>query len=249
MRRRHRTHSRRKLRRKHPPQRALWMRGKPSRISSRSKLRLLVLRHAHGEKCRRGRPFTGDLLKLREVLAKRFGHFDLGVFQGAEQLQGVYNGLALEMVVGDDEGVAGVLVDRTDALDPGIEFIGGIKIVVALVTGSLGIVAKPSVVSATVQTDITDRRSTLGGRSKRAADERLVDVAKTGVEFAEQVERFRRVPGGVAKFDDQRIVGEAFQGCSEEGDRVVAPMERERELCKDSAEFSGVPQDLKTRAD
>jgi len=73
----------------------------------------------HREKCRRSRHFAGDLLELRIVLAKIVGHFQFCSLQNAEELQGVYDGFALVVVVGDHEGVAGVFLDFLDARDPG----------------------------------------------------------------------------------------------------------------------------------
>jgi len=95
------------------------------------------------------------------VLTKRLGNFDFGAFEDADELEGIDDGLALEMIVGDDESVAGVLGNLAGAGDPGCELFGGVKIVVALVGRDRSIVGEPGVVAAAVKADVADRRSSL----------------------------------------------------------------------------------------
>ena len=86
--------------------------------------------------------------------AEIVGYFQFCSFQNAEELQGVYDGLALIVVVGDHIGVIGVFLDFLDARDPGIEFVGRIEIVVTFVGGELWAVAEPGVVAAAVKAHI-----------------------------------------------------------------------------------------------
>jgi len=88
------------------------------------------------------------------VRAEIVGYFQFCSFQNAEELQGVDDGLALVMVVGDHEGAAGVFLDFLDPRDPGIEFVGRIEMVVTFVGGELWAVAEPGVVAAAVKAHI-----------------------------------------------------------------------------------------------
>ena len=144
------------------------------------------------------------------MLAEIVGYFQFCSFQNAEELQGVYDGLALIVVVGDHIGVIGVFLDFLDARDPGIEFVGRIEIVVTFVGWKLGIVAEPGVVAAAVEANVACGRGALRGWRDGIADDRLVDVAEAGGVLTEEIERGLRLPGGVAEFDDEGIIGEAF---------------------------------------
>ena len=134
--------------------------------------------------------------------AKIIGYFQFGSLQNAEELQGIYDGFALVVVVGDHEGVAGVLLDLLDALDPGNEFVGRIEIVVAFVGRQFWIVAEPGVVTAAVESDVADGRGALCRWSEGIADDGLIDVAEASLVFAQKIERGLSLPGGVAEFDD-----------------------------------------------
>ena len=90
------------------------------------------------------------------MLAQRLGHFDLGVFEKAYELQRVYDSFALIVIVRYDEGVLGVFVDVADARSPRGEFLGRVEIVVAFMGGSVGVVVEPRVIAATVEADIAD---------------------------------------------------------------------------------------------
>lgn len=164
-------------------------------------------------------------------------------------MEGVDNGFALEVIVGDDEGVAGMFGDFADAGGPGSEFFGGVKIVVALVGGDGGVVGEPGVVAAAVEADVADGRSGLRGGGERAADDGLIDIAEAGVVFAEKRESFGGIPGGVADFDDERIVGKALEDGGEVGGGFFCAMEGEGELDKDGAEFVGGAKDVEAGAD
>ena len=90
------------------------------------------------------------------MLTKRLGNFDFCALKDADELEGIDDGLALEMIVGDDESIAGVLGNLADAGDPGSKLFGGVKIVVALVGRDRSIVGEPGVVTAAVKADVAD---------------------------------------------------------------------------------------------
>jgi hypothetical protein len=183
------------------------------------------------------------------VLAKRLGNFDFGAFEDADELEGVDDRLALEVIVGDNKGVAGVFGDFANASDPGSEFFGGIKIIVAFVGRDGGIVGEPGIVAAAVEADIADGRSGLRGGRERAANDRLIDVAEADVVFAEEGESLGGIPGGVANLDDERVIGEALEHRGEIGGGFLGAMERKRELQKDGAEFVGRAKDVEAGTD
>ena len=144
------------------------------------------------------------------VLAEIVGHFQFCSLQNAEELQGVYDGLALVVVVGDHVDVPGVFLNFLDARDPGIQFVERIEIVVAFVSGEFGIVAEPGVIAAAVEADVACGRGALRGWCDGIADDGLIDIAEAGVVIAQEIESGLRLPGGVAEFDDEWIVSEAF---------------------------------------
>jgi hypothetical protein len=122
------------------------------------------------------------------VPAQIIGHFQFCSFQNAEELQGVYDPLALVVVVGNDVDVAGMLLDFLDAIDPRLEFFGRIKVAVAFAGGQLGIVAEPGVIAAAVESDIANGRCALRGSPYGVADDRLIDIAEAGVVLAQEIE-------------------------------------------------------------
>ena len=183
------------------------------------------------------------------MVTKRLGNFDFCSLENADELEGIDDRLALKMIVGDDESVVGLFGYFADARDPGSELFGGVKIVVALVGGDRSMVGEPGVVAAAVKPDVADGRSGLGGGRERAADNGLIDVAEAGVVLSKKFKSFERVPGGVANFDDERIVGEAFKSGDKGGFGFFRTMERERELEEDSAEFIRSAQNVEASAD
>jgi hypothetical protein len=191
----------------------------------------------------------GEGVEFGVVLAERFGDFDFGAFEDVDELEGVYYRFALEMVVGDDESVASVFGDFVNAGDPRGELFGGVEIVVALVSGDGAVVGEPGVVAAAMKTDVTDGRSSLGRRSERAADDGLVDVAEAGAVFAKERERFGRVPGVVADFDDERVIAKAEENGGEIGGCFSGAMKRKRKLKKDGTEFPGGTENVEAGAD
>jgi hypothetical protein len=182
-------------------------------------------------------------------LAQRFGHFDLGALENADEFEGVYDGFALVVIVGDDVGVFSLVANRADALDPGIEFIRRVKIVVAFVLGCVGIVVEPGIVAPAMKADVADGRSDLGGRLQRAADDGLVDVAKACVIIAKECVGFRDLPGSVAQFDNEGIVTETSEYGAEILDGLRRAVEGKRELQQDGAELVGFAQNVEALAD
>ena len=57
------------------------------------------------------------------MLAERLGYSHFSLLEDTDELERVNDGFALEMVVGDDERVLGVLADLADAGDPGLELL------------------------------------------------------------------------------------------------------------------------------
>jgi len=204
---------------------------------------------ANGEEGRLGGGSGGDGVEFGVVLTERLGDFDFGAFENVDELEGVYDGLALEMVVGDDEGVASVFGDFANAGDPGSELFSGVEIVVALVSGDGAVVGEPGVVAAAMKTDVADGRSSLGRRSERAADDGLVNVAEAGAVFAKERERFGRVPCVVADFGDERVIPKAEENGGEIGGCFPGAMKRKRKLKKDGTEFPGGAKNVEAGAD
>jgi hypothetical protein len=105
------------------------------------------------------------------VLEEIVRYFQCCSFQNAEELQGVYDGLAMIVVVGDHIGVTGVFLGFLDARDPGIQFVERIEIVVAFVSREFGIVAEPGVIAAAVEADVACGRGALRGWRDGIADD------------------------------------------------------------------------------
>lgn len=183
------------------------------------------------------------------MLPKRLGNFDFGAFEDADELECVDHGLALKVIVGDDKGVARVFGDFANARDPRSEFFRGIEIIVALVGGDGGIVGKPGIVAPAMEADIADGRSGFRGGCERAANDRLIDVAEAGIVFAEECEGLVGIPGAVADFDDERVIGEALEHRGEIGGGFLGAMERKGELKEDGAEFVGGAKNVKAGTD
>lgn len=189
------------------------------------------------------------MLELRVVLAEIVGHFEFCSLQNTEELQGVYGGFAQVVVVGDHEDIAGVLLDFLDARDPGLEFVERVEIVVAFVGRELGIVTEPGVVAAAVEADVADGRGALRGWSDGVADDGLIDVAESGVVLAQEIESGLRLPRGVAEFDDERVVGEAFEKSGKVSDGFRRFVKGKRELEKNGAELASFAENVETGAD
>jgi len=182
------------------------------------------------------------------VHAQRLRHLYFRALEDADELEGVDDSFALIVIVGDDKGVARVFRDFADAPGPGSKFFRGIKIVVAFVSGDGGVVGEPGVVPAAVEADVADRRGGRFGRFERTADDGLVDVAEARAVLAEQGEGIGSVPGSVADFDDEGIVGEALQERREISDGFGRAMERKWELQEDRSELAGFLQRLEAGA-
>ncbi len=100
-----------------------------------------------------------------------------------------------------------------------------------------------------MEADVADRGSGIGGRLEGMADDGLVDVAEASLMFVEKLQGFGGLPGGMAKFDDKRIVGKARQKRCEMNNGFRSSMERKRELQEDCAEFAGLAQNIEAGTD
>jgi len=231
--------------------------AKPGAIQARAEteerarwsVRLYGRGFIEGEKGGLGGGSGGDVVELGVALAERLGDFDFGAFEDVDELEGVDDGFALEMIVGDYKGVAGVFGDFVDARDPRSELFGGVEIVVALVGGDGGVVGKPRVVAAAMKTDVADGRGGLGRGGERAADDGLVNVAKAGAVFAEERQSVGRIPSAVANFDDKRVIAKTQEDGGEVRDSFLGAMKRKRELKKNGAEFIGGAENVEAGAD
>ena len=114
---------------------------------------------------RLGRRFGGDAVEFWVTLAERLGDFHFCAGEQVDELQRVYDGFSFEMIVGDDEGGVAAFGHVLDARGPGLEFLLGVEVVVALRGRRGGIVAEPGVVAAAVQADVGDA----GGRAFASA--------------------------------------------------------------------------------
>ncbi len=144
------------------------------------------------------------------------------------------------MIVGDDERLPGILLDFANARGPRIEFLRRIKVVIVFVDRGGGIITEPGVVAAAVETNVADRRSGLGRRLERTADDGLIDVAKPDLVAMQKFECFLGLPRGVAKFNNERIVGESFEDPDKMSDSFAVAMKREGKLDKNGAEFARI---------
>jgi hypothetical protein len=119
-------------------------------------------------------------------MTERFRHLHLFMCEHVDKLQRVDHALSLKMVIGDHESGLGVFGDVRNPCGPGQELLLGIKVVVALVARHFGVVAEPGIFAAPVQTDVPQRRRDALSRLDRTADERLIDVADSDLEFVQE---------------------------------------------------------------
>lgn len=191
---------------------------------------------------------VGDGFELRVVMAQGLRDFDFFAGEGVDELKRVDRGFAEVVIVGDDEGVCGGLGNVTDSDGPGIEFLDGIEIVVALGRGRLGIVGEPVIVTAAVEPDVADRGSDAVARLDRMADHGLVDIAEADAARVEKIVEALPGPGGMTDLDDQAIVFEFVENFGETSDVLRGVMERERELKQDGTEAICFLKDVETFA-
>src|SRR6267143_1832659 len=187
-------------------------------------------------------------LEFRVLPPERLRHLHFRSLQDADELQGIDDGLALKVIVGDHERLAGALCDFADARDPGSQLFGRVEIVVTLMSGDRCIVGEPRVVAPAVKPHIPDGRSGLSRWRKRSPDDGLVDVAESGAAGLQQFHRLRRIPRTVANFDDQRIVREPFQYRRKVRNGFRSAMKRKRELQQDRAEPPRRAKHIEARA-
>src|SRR6267378_4967232 len=190
----------------------------------------------------------GNGLEFWVLPPERFRHLHFRSLQDAQELQRIHDGLALKVIVGHHERLAGALRDSADARNPGSQLFGRVEIVVTLMSGDRCIVAKPRVVAPAVKPHISDGRRSLSRWRKRSPDDGLVDVAESGAAGVQQFQRFSRIPRTVANFDDQRIVREPFQYCRKVRNGFRSAMKRKRELQQGRAEPLRRAKDIEARA-
>lgn len=150
------------------------------------------------------------------------------------------------MIVGDDESFTGGCGDVFDALGPGFEFGFGVEIVVAFGGWGGGIVGEPSVVATAVEADVADGRGDAFAGLDRAADDRLVDIAKADAAVVEQFVKIFSSPGGVADLDDQRVGMELIEEALQTIESLRRVVEGKRKLEQDGAEAFRVLEDIET---
>jgi hypothetical protein len=146
---------------------------------------VLLLRSREREERGFGERSVRDVLQFGIMPAERFRNFDFCAFEDADELQRVDDRFALEVIVGDNESVARMFRDGADPGDPGSEFSGVVEIVVAFVGRDGGVVGKPGVVAAAVETNVTDARGGLGRGRQGTADDGLINVAEACVVLTE----------------------------------------------------------------
>src|SRR5690348_2876606 len=177
--------------------------------------------------------------------AERLRYLHFFVLEDAHDLQRVDHRLALKMVVGNDEGGTRMLADFPDSRGPRLQFLGGVKVVVTLVGRNGFVVGEPGIVAAAVQPNVADGRGRLRGGRERTPDDRLVNVANPRAMFVQQRQRFRRVPGVVAHFNDEWIVAKTQQHRGKVRHGFLGAMKGKRELQQDRAELARRPQYVK----
>src|ERR1700757_4642437 len=112
------------------------------------------------------------------------------------------------MVISDDVRGLRLRGDVFDSFLPVPELSFAVQLVVAVVA-IVGI--EPLIVVASMQTDVADGRGNVLGRSERASEDRLIDIAKGHILLGEGRERLRVVPAGVADLYHPRIFDELTQ--------------------------------------
>ena len=192
---------------------------------------------------------VGDGFELRVVAAQRFGDFYFLAGEQIHQLQGVNDSFGLKMIVGDDESFVGGFGHVLDAFGPGFEFRRGVKIVVAFGRRGIGVVAEPSVVTAAVQANIADGRGDAFAGDDGTADDRLVDIAETDAALVQEIVEFFFGPGGVAHFDDQRVIVKLIEEDGETLHGFGRVVKRKWELQQHGAKALGVLQNVEAGAD
>ena len=99
------------------------------------------------------------------------------------------------------------------------------------------IVAEPGVIAAAVQADVADAGGGALGGLHGAADDRLIDVAEADAALVQHGVEFFVVPGGVANFHHQRIIGELFEKLFQVGHGFGRVVKGKRKLQQNRAQF------------
>ncbi len=120
------------------------------------------------------------------------------------------------MVVGDDVDLAALLAELLDTLDPVLELVLGVEIIVAGVAA--GAFPEPVLVIPAMEADIGELGIGTDGRgSDRVLEDGLVDVTESRPVLAQQLVKAGPVPAPVADLDGQGESGEQ----TEEPEEVV----------------------------
>jgi len=183
------------------------------------------------------------------VVAQGLGHFYLVTAEDMDELKRVDGAFAEVVIVGDDESFPGGVGDVADASGPGVEFLAGVEIVVALGRRRIGIVAEPGVVAAAVQANVADRRRDAFAGPDGVADDGLIDIAESDAALVQKVVKGFPGPRGVTDLDDEAVVFEIVEDLSEAREVFGRLMKRKRELQEESAEAVRFVKDVETFAD
>jgi len=123
------------------------------------------------------------------------------------QLKRVNCGLAEVVVVRYHVGFFRILGDALHARDPRLQFIQGVKVIIAI-TNIRGR-REPVPVIPAVQSDVAHGGRCNSHRPHGAMEDRLVDIAETDSESRKGVQDFVRDPTRMANLDYQRIFVES----------------------------------------
>src|SRR5712692_1068197 len=229
--------------------------ARPSRICLRSKAAASLFRSNHpsaatnslrwcrprvGEKRRFLGRLAGDALEVRVMVPQRLGHLHFLSGEQTDQLQGVHDGFALVVIVGDDKSRVRARGKLADALGPGLELFLAVEIVVTVVRGHRRVIAEPGVVPPAVQANVTHRPGGTPGGLERPANHGLVDIAEAHAVLLQQLVEALVAPGGVPHLDDERVIGKALEQSLQVLQVLRRVVERIRELQQHRAQFSGV---------
>ena len=93
-----------------------------------------------------------------------------------------------------------------------------------------------------MKADVGDRARRVAALPRQILEVRLVHVDEPDAEFAQERERFVRLPFPVTEFDDERRVRPSFRAASRGRTRRVVRPKRRRKLRERTGEFAGIEQ-------
>ena len=120
------------------------------------------------------------------MLAQLFGRFHRLLEEQRHELERVHNGLPQEVIVRDDVRVLGALGNDLRALDPGLQLVEGIEVVVAV--AGLLVFREPVLVVAAVKPDVPCRGGYLGAGRNGLRKQRLYRCCRARSQLSEHVE-------------------------------------------------------------